>query len=337
MTLEEAIALEKKLHPQATSQDIIKLVIQSCMGANHMIENEANSLAYLKEERKSVICHDEQMQPIGNDYVRVPLSMMQEEDLKLWNHLFVIGANQMKKNEAMAYAFMEKAGYHPLDPSMSLEEMIHQGIHHSKMYAKTYQPHYRVLPKRYVDFFPVYRLINDIIHHQEHACFMIDGCCAAGKSTLADTLAQLFPVLIFHMDDYFLQPHQREKQRLLQPGGNVDYERFDKEILSSIRQKHDIIYQPYDCMSQSLMPEKHVKYQPYIVIEGSYAHHPYFQMDAVKILIHCERHVQLQRIKQRSPYLYERFVKEWIPMEDTYFQTFDIVHHADFIMDTTTF
>lgn len=336
MTLEEAIALEKKLHPQATSQDIMKLVIQACMGANHMIDNESNSLAYLKEERKSVY-HHEQLQSIGNGYVRVPLSMMKEEDLDLWNHLFVMGANQMINNEAMVYTFMEKNGYNTLFSSMQIEEAIHQEIHHSKRYTEAYQPHYRILPKTYVDFFDVYRLVNDMIHRQKHVCFMIDGCCAAGKSTLANALAQLFPVLIFHMDDYFLQPHQREEQRLLQPGGNVDYERFDKEILSCIRQKQDIIYQAYDCRSQSLMPQKYVKYQPYTVVEGSYAHHPYFQMEAVRIFLHCERDVQLQRIKQRSPSLYERFVDEWIPLEDTYFKTFDIVNHADLTIDTTTF
>ena len=210
-------------------------------------------------------------------------------------------------------------------------------MHHSVAYANAYHPHYRILPKVYVDFFPVYKQIHDTLHKQAHACFMIDGCCASGKSTLAHTLAQLFPVHIFHMDDYFLRPEQKSGERLSKPGGNVDYERFDKEILSSLRHQKDVIYQPYDCMSQSLKEEVKVKYSPYSVIEGSYAHHPYFQMDAIKIFLYCEREVQLQRLKQRSPNLYERFVHEWIPMENTYFETFDIRNQADFILDTTTF
>ena len=33
------------------------------------------------------------------------------------------------------------------------------------------------------------------------------------------------------MDDFFLQPKQRTKERLEQAGGNVDYKRFKKEIV----------------------------------------------------------------------------------------------------------
>ena len=44
----------------------------------------------------------------------------------------------------------------------------------------------------------------------------IDGCCAAGKTTLALRLQQRYGCPVFHADDYFLQPHQRTPQRLSQ-------------------------------------------------------------------------------------------------------------------------
>jgi hypothetical protein len=31
---------------------------------------------------------------------------------------------------------------------------------------------------------------------------------------------------LFHTDDFFLQPHQRTRERLESVGGNIDYERF---------------------------------------------------------------------------------------------------------------
>ena len=334
--INDAITLEKKLHPDTQPQDILKLIIQANMGAMHMIEDETKALQYLKEEKK-LAHHKEQLQPIGNGYVRVPLSMMDEKDLSLWNHLFVCGANHSIKNDENVRVMIQQMKLTDHFSSTQINYALQHGIHHSQIYANTYHPHYRILPKVYVDFFPVYQLIHAIIQKQSHACFMIDGCCASGKTTLADTLSQLFPVTLFHMDDYFLTPAQRNKKRLSTPGGNVDYERFDKEILSSIKNQKDIIYQPYDCKSQSLREKISVKYPPYAVVEGSYAHHPYFHIDAIKIFVYCDRKVQLQRIKQRSPYLYDRFVKEWIPMEDTYFQTFDIKNQSDLVIDTTTF
>jgi hypothetical protein len=35
---------------------------------------------------------------------------------------------------------------------------------------------------------------------------------------------------IFHMDDFYLQGRQRTYERLNEVGGNVDYERFAKEV-----------------------------------------------------------------------------------------------------------
>lgn len=53
---------------------------------------------------------------------------------------------------------------------------------------------------------------------------------AAGKSTLALLLSEQPDATIFHMDDFYLQGRQRTYERLNEVGGNVDYERFAKEV-----------------------------------------------------------------------------------------------------------
>lgn len=58
----------------------------------------------------------------------------------------------------------------------------------------------------------------------------IDGRCAAGKSTLALLLSEQPDATIFHMDDFYLQGRQRTYERFNEVGGNVDYERFAKEV-----------------------------------------------------------------------------------------------------------
>ena len=54
----------------------------------------------------------------------------------------------------------------------------------------------------------------------------LDGRCASGKTTLAALLQQQTGCSVVHMDHFFLRPEQRTRERLEQPGGNVDYERF---------------------------------------------------------------------------------------------------------------
>lgn len=155
----------------------------------------------------------------------------------------------------------------------------------------------------------------------------IDGMCASGKTTLGETLHRAFPKSnLFHMDDYFLQPHQRTSKRLAEAGGNVDYERFKEEIVLHLGDKNGLSYQIYDCMTQSLSSPIKVDWQPLVIIEGAYSQHPYFG-DVYDMRIFCEisREEQLERIlKRNGSSMLERFVNEWIPMENQYFEHYNI-------------
>ena len=68
---------------------------------------------------------------------------------------------------------------------------------------------------------------------KEPLLIAIDGRCAAGKTTTASLVKEKINCNIIHMDSFFLQPWQRTKERLDEPGGNVDYERVKKEVLIS--------------------------------------------------------------------------------------------------------
>ena len=80
----------------------------------------------------------------------------------------------------------------------------------------------------------------------------LDGRCASGKTTLAALLQQRTGCSVVHMDHFFLRPEQRTRERLEQPGGNVDYERFLAEVLEPLRAGKDCSYRPYDCKQQKL-------------------------------------------------------------------------------------
>jgi len=154
----------------------------------------------------------------------------------------------------------------------------------------------------------------------------IDGMCASGKSTLGELLKEHYYCNLFHMDDYFLRPVQRTKERLKEAGGNVDYERFQEEILSHLADKEGLVYQRYDCRSKTLSEKKKVPYCRLNIIEGVYSQHPYFKdVYDLRFFLNISSEEQKQRICIRNGKEYvERFVNEWIPMENYYFDTYKI-------------
>ena len=155
----------------------------------------------------------------------------------------------------------------------------------------------------------------------------IDGMSASGKTTLGDFLHENFPDSnLFHMDDYFLQPHQRTAGRLSEIGGHVDYERFQAEIISHLSDPEGLYYRIYDCHTQTLSPERKAAWKPLVIIEGSYSQHPYFG-DMYDLRIFCEitSEEQQKRILARNgAEMLKRFEEEWIPKENSYFQHFQI-------------
>lgn len=154
----------------------------------------------------------------------------------------------------------------------------------------------------------------------------IDGMCGSGKSTVAGMLQEHYGCSLFHMDDFFLQPHQRTPERLGQPGGNVDYERFREEVLEHLTDQEGLQFRRFDCGKFSMEPAVHVPYNRMVIIEGAYSCHPHLgDVQDVRIFLESSRSGQLERILGRSgPEKLVRFKEVWIPMEERYFETFGI-------------
>lgn len=316
MNLEEAIQLEKQLHPFSTRQDLYKLIVQSCLGNGHSITSPEDSFLALQEEKR--IAKKDSIQEIGNGFIRVPLSYMKEEDLLLWNELFIESAKKRSTQRLFDQA-LQNYGF------------VDQGIvSHSQEYKEHYDPHYRVFRKEYVDYFEVFKVALHAL--QEHRVLSIDGPCASGKTTIGKLLSSFLECPCIHMDDYFLQPHQRTTQRLEEPGGNIDYERFHQEINDAWNQKQPIHMRSYDCSSQRLRKEVILEESPILIIEGSYAHHPYLDdMQAFKIFMDIEPSIQKERLQKRSPDKFVDFIEKWIPMEEKYFHAFSIKEKSDYV------
>lgn len=167
----------------------------------------------------------------------------------------------------------------------------------------------------------------------------IDGRAGSGKTTLARKLAEVFDCNVFHMDDFFLQGYQRTEERAKEVGGNVDYERFQKEVLLPLRKKETVWYRPFRCQTMELQEKVEMPFRRLNIIEGSYAQHPYFgDPYDLKIFVDIDPDLQLERIEKRNgAEKLEQFKTLWIPKEEAYFAKFRIAAHADRIISGKDF
>lgn len=217
-------------------------------------------------------------------------------------------------------------------------------VSHSEQYRVAYGPSYRVVSMSFARYYQVFLKIDRAMAEEERSAVTnadskcvdatrqkqvvvaIDGMCGSGKSTLGRILQEIYDCNLFHMDDFFLRPEQRTPERLAEPGGNVDYERFKEEILNCMADREGFSYQIYNCGKQVLDGVVKVPFKKLNIIEGAYSHHPYFgEPYHLKFFCKISREEQVSRIMKRNgPEMLERFKQIWIPMENRYFETFGI-------------
>ena len=167
--------------------------------------------------------------------------------------------------------------------------------------------------------------IETLLQKKTLVLVAIDGPCTSGKTTLAAKLAEDFDCNVFHMDDFFLRPEQRTPERYAEIGGNVDYERFNEEVLIPLKEGKSFAYRPFDCRTFTLTQPVTICPKQLNIIEGTYSHHPYFGNPYdLKVMLTITPELQRQRILQRPACLHQRFFAEWIPMEKRYFEEFSI-------------
>lgn len=150
----------------------------------------------------------------------------------------------------------------------------------------------------------------------------IDGPCASGKSTLGALLQNAFSLSVLHLDDFFLRPEQRTPERLAEPGGNIDRERFLREAYGPYRDGVPFAYRPFDCATQTLLAPVSVVPTPVRVVEGVYAMHPAFRgLYALSVFVKAGLSARRERLLARNgEAMLRRFDTVWIPMEDAYFE-----------------
>ena len=163
----------------------------------------------------------------------------------------------------------------------------------------------------------------------------VDGRCASGKTTLAAQLAAETGCSVLHMDHFFLRPEQRTQERLAQPGGNVDRERFLEEALLPLRRGVPFAYRPYECGRLAFGEPGRTGGGPFSIVEGSYSCHPaLWDFYDLQVFLTVSPEEQLRRIRARNGEAGAApFQERWIPLEERYFEAFSVAERCELCLN----
>lgn len=339
----EIIQQHKKRYPKMTPQDYVKLAYQSEFGPEHMVKDGEQAFFYLLKEWKNMGEADAacRRESIGNGLCRFHLGRTEDMDetASLLAELFVRTAKEHTGSEKGLLERLECLR----DISVpGIEEWLSKyksegcpAIHHSQLFRDTYHPHYRLLRAEYALYFQILKTIRKKLGMGKPIIVSIDGRCGSGKTSLAEVIRKVFPCNVFHIDDYYLPMDKRQENWEQFSGGNIDFERFKRDVLLPAVQGGTIMYRPYNCQSGTYEKTEQIPSCMLTVVEGSYSAHPILAEEYdLKVFLTCSKEVQRIRLKEREGEYYPAFEQRWIPMEENYIQKCDIVKNSGIVLDT---
>lgn len=337
-------------YPTLTVQDLLKFLHQSTFGCGHLVESTDGGLDALNAE--AAACPPRSgAEPLDGDFCRVHLGTLAQglAPETLWRAVVLssqapCGTGEELESRLDVLLSLSQEGALPCSAQEvggAVSPWRTDGFpmqRHSEVFRAAYAPAYRVVHRRFGDLLPLLTAIDRKMAEGKPAIVALEGGSAAGKTTAAEVLRNLYGCPVLHMDDFFLRPAQRTPERLSQPGGNVDRERFWEEVLRPLRAGKSAAYRRYDCHTQTLLPPVEIPPAPLILVEGAYSCHgdlrEYYDLTA---FLRIPPDLQRRRIQVRNtPELQKRFFEEWIPMEQRYFEYFSIPAHCDLILEVDT-
>lgn len=311
-----------------TTQDICKLLYQNHFGPGHFIKNLEFAQNYYNNELNNSVgnINDNLYEHIGNNYIRVNI----HEYHKLFNNNELV--NMFYNSSLITYnkeEQMNKYKYYlsSIPNDGFLDNYNYTDVHHSITYNKAYNPHYRVVNTKFLSLeMKVMQLQNYINNTKEFTIIALEGKCASGKTTITNLIKD---ITIIDVDEFFLRKELKTKERLNEIGGNIDYDLY-LECIKKLKPNTNITYTIFDCSTQSYK-QKTIYVSDKVLLVGVYSYHQKVRQYIDKLIyLLVNKEDQLERIMKRE--LRDRFINEWIPLEEKYYNSFDFISNCDLII-----
>lgn len=319
-----------KKYPKMTNQDIIKLIYQETLGPNHIISDQNRVLNYLQKElEENHSLFNNLYEYIGTNYVRMDIHKYYQYFNNI-DTLFNLFLNSLNPNQDLN---LLKDTLNNFLSKEDLKDYNYLPVSHSDIYKSSYLPHYRIIKSSLLTIeHKVIQLDNYLSLLPNKTIISLEGRCASGKSTITSKLKHKYTVI--PIDDFFLPINLKTKERLNEIGGNINYELVKKmlvELKQALKRNLEVFsYSAFDCSKQEYYT-KEIILKDKVILEGVYSASIYFRELIDKIAyLYVDKETQLKRINNRS--LKEKFINEWIPLEEKYFEHILIEEIVDIII-----
>lgn len=318
-------------YPLINKEDKIKLIYQSTLGPNHLGKNllkENVKQRLEKELLEKNNNNDNIYEWISEEFLRINIHQLTNIEIDYLIDSFLKSSKSIPydinilKQHLLKYLTIEE-----------LKDYNYLPISHSNIYRNTYLPHYLLINKDYLTIdLRVKQLDNFIQKTKDFTITSLEGKCTSGKTTITKQLENKYTII--NIDDFFLSKEKKTPERLNEIGGNIDYE-LVKTCLLTIKDawkenKQELEYKVFDCTKQEYYTKK-ITLKNKVILEGVYSYHPYFNnlIDCLAY-IQVDKETQLNRVSNRI--LKDKFINEWIPLENKYFEYYKLEDICDIII-----
>jgi len=162
--IKQAVVNQLELYPESTLQDIYKSFFQDEFGPGHLLDDTAGARQYLEYELANMISRGNyRVEPCGagGNFYRVPLDLVKDGRISFEEYFsaFMASASSFKTPEVKVWSgkwdrIVEEIEKMDLsikgfeEDKARLRQMLAGGefvVHHSALYSKLYDPHYRII------------------------------------------------------------------------------------------------------------------------------------------------------------------------------------------------
>lgn len=313
-----------KKYPLMTTQDVVKLLYQSFFGNGHFITNEELARKRFSDDLNNKHLNFENIyEYINEDFIRVNIFpyILYFDKEHLINYFI---NNKINNNDLFPY-FIKSLN--EIDNDGFLDNYNYESVHHSKVYQTNYLPNYRVVDKGFLDLQIKIMQLNHYLNNLNGFNIVsLEGKCASGKTTISSNLSN---ITVIDIDDFFLSKKMKSVERLNEIGGNIDYLLLE-ECLKKIEVGKLIKYKVFDCSKQEYY-YKETFINNTVLLCGVYSYHQHIRKYINKLIyLLVDKDTQDKRLKERPNYV--RFVNEWVPLEEKYYDSFDFLGNADLLI-----